>query len=98
MKRMVATLLLFTASLPLAAWEDKLLTGSYNIAGQTIVDPPATEAQNTHIYFSLSGASAQDVYNSMNVQAKPDACRRGGALTKPIGQMRCTRAATASQV
>jgi len=97
MKRMVATLLLFTASLPLAAWEDKLLTGSYNIAGQTIVDPPATEAQNTHIYFSLSGASAQDLYNSMNVQAKPDACRRGGALTKSIGQMRCTRSATGRQ-
>ena len=96
MKRIVATLLLFTASLPLAAWEDKLLTGSYSIAGQTIVDPPVTEAPNTHMYFALSGASAQDLYNAMKVRAEPDVCR-GGGLTKSIGQMRCTRSATGRQ-
>ena len=94
MRRVAATLLLFTASLPLAAWEDKVLTGSYSIAGQTIIDPPATEAQSTHMYFTLSGVSAQDLYNSMKVRAKSDVCRGGGALTKSIGEMRCTRSAS----
>ena|SRR5215831_7354208 len=97
MKRIAAALLLFTAALPSAAWEEKLLTGFYNIAGQTIVDPPATEGQNTHIYFALSGASARDLYNSMKVQPKPDACRGGGALTKSIGQMRCARSASGKE-
>jgi hypothetical protein len=97
MKRIAAALLLLATAVPLAAWEDRLLTGSYNIAGQTIVDPPGTEAQNTHMYFTLSGASAQDLYNSMKVRPKPDVCRGGGALTKAIGQMRCTRSATGKE-
>jgi|SRR4029453_10784942 hypothetical protein len=97
MKRIAVALLLFTAALPSAAWEDKLLTGFYNIAGQTIVDPPANEAQNTHMYFTLSGVSARDLYNSMKVQAKPDVCRGGGALTKSIGQMQCTRSTSGSE-
>ena len=97
MKRIAVALLLFATALPLAAWEDRLLTGSYNIAGQTIVDPPSTEAQNTHMYFTLSGASARDLYNNMKVQPKPDVCRGGGALTKSIGQMRCTRSAAGKE-
>ena len=94
MGRIAATLLLLITSMSLGAWEDKVLTGSYSIAGQTIVDPPATEARDTHIYFSLSGMSAQDLYNSMKVRAKPDLCRAGGALMKSIGEMRCTRSAS----
>jgi hypothetical protein len=93
MRRIAAALLVFIASLPSAAWDDKVLTGSYNIAGQTIVDPPPTEAPDTHMYFTLSGVSARDLYNSMKVRAKPDVCRGGGAVTKSIGQMRCTRSA-----
>jgi len=94
MRRVAAALLLFTTSLPLAGWEDKVLTGSYSIAGKTIIDPPNTEAQDTHMYFTLSGVSAQDLYNSMKVRARPDTCRGGGALTKSIGEMRCTRSAS----
>ena len=80
--------------MPLGAWEAKVLTGSYSIAGRTLVDAPVSEAQNTHMYFALSGVSAQDLYNSMKVRAKPDLCRAGGALTKSIGEMRCTRSAS----
>ncbi len=94
MRRIAAALLLLTVALPLAAAQDKLLTGSYDIAGKTMVDPSATEARDTHMYFALSGVSARDLYNSMKVQAKRDACRGGGALSKSIGQMRCTRSAS----
>src|SRR5262249_942754 len=97
MKRIAVAVLLFTAALPSAAWEDKVLTGSYYIAGQTIVDPPATEAQDTHMYFTLSGVSARDLYNRMKVQGKPAVCRGGGALTKTIGQTRCTRSASGKE-
>ena len=93
MRRVAAALLLFTTSVPLGAWEAKVLTGSCSIAGRTLVDAPVSEAQNTHMYFALSGVSAQDLYNSMRAQAKPDVCRGGGALAKSIGEMRCTRSA-----
>jgi hypothetical protein len=93
MKRVAAALLLLTTSLTSAGWEDKLLTGSYNIAGKTIIDPPDTEARGTHMYFALSGASAQDLYNSMKARAIPDTCRGGGDIAKSIGGMRCVRSA-----
>lgn len=86
-------LILAIALLSLTAYaaEYKPLVGSYSIAGKTLYDPPANEAHNTHIYFSLDGKAARDLYESMKTKAIPNACTDDGSLSKRAGEMQCTR-------
>lgn len=91
MKRSIITLLLLLATLPVAAWQYQSLSGEYRIAGQTIIDPPPSEAKDTHLHLELSGAAARDLYHAMKVDPKPDECAGDGALIKTIGEMQCLR-------
>lgn len=91
MKRSIVTILLLLAALPVAAWQYNSLSGQYRIAGQTVIDPPPSEAQNTHLHLELSGASARDLYHAMKVDPKPDECAGNGALIKTVGEMQCLR-------
>jgi hypothetical protein len=88
--QLAIALLLLAACLPVAA-QDRPLTGSYRFSGQTLVDPPANEPQDTHLQLTLAGAAARDLYNAMKVPAKPDLCLGGGALRKSAGAMQCVR-------
>ena len=91
MKRGIVTLLLLFAALPVAAWQYKILSGQYHIAGKTVIDPPPSEAKDTHFHLSLSGAAARDLYNVMKVTPKADICIADGAMVKTIGEMQCLR-------
>jgi hypothetical protein len=88
---LVAALCLFLASLPAAMGQEKPLTGTYRVSGQTLVDPPANEPRDTHLQLTLSGTSARDLYDAMKVPARPDLCLGGGALRKSAGPMQCMR-------
>jgi hypothetical protein len=88
----LAVIAVFMA-LPANAQQYKNLSGEYSIGGQTIIDPPPTEATDTHMYFALTGNAARDLYNAMKVAAKTDACGEPGGLLKAIGAMQCSRAA-----
>ncbi len=91
MNRSIFTVLILLAALPVAAWQYKSLSGQYRIAGQTVIDPPPSEAQDTHLHLALSGAAARDLYNAMKVAPEPDECAGDGALIKTIGEMQCLR-------
>ena len=95
MKRFVCLILMTIVSLS-AAWaaaEEKTLSGTYQLGGKTLVDPPADEPPDTHFRMTLTGAAAQDLYRSMKVRAKSNACGDAGSLLKTIGQMQCERSA-----
>lgn len=91
MKQSIAIVLLLLATLPVAAWQYQSLSGQYRIAGQTVIDPPPSEAQDTHLHLALSGAAARDLYHAMQVDPKPDECAGDGTMVKIIGEMQCLR-------
>lgn len=84
-------LVLAVVSLGAVANDYKPLKGDYSIRGKTLYDPPAVEAQNTHVYFALDGKAAQDLYDSMKTQPIRDMCADDGTLLKRIGEMQCNR-------
>jgi hypothetical protein len=97
MKRIFIPLVVVVlCSLALGA-QHKLLSGTYRLSGQTFYDPPEREAQDTHVYFQLTGASARDLYNTMKVGPIAEVCGDAGAKTKVIGGMQCTRSARGTE-
>ena len=91
MKQSIVTILLLLAALPVAAWQYNSLSGQYRIASQTVIDPPPSEARDTHLHLELSGAAARDLYHAMKVKPQPDECAENGALIKTVGEMQCLR-------
>jgi hypothetical protein len=82
--------LVLVSSLAVAAAYNQL-TGTYRIGGKTFYDPPENEPQNTHLYIQLTGDSAKDLYQTMQVKSKSDVCGDEGTQTKVVGNMQCTR-------
>ena len=72
---------------------DHSLSGEYQIGGKTLIDPPATEAKDTHFRVFLTGPAAQDLYQAMKVRAVEDECLRDGSVTKFLGGTACTKLA-----
>jgi len=64
------------------------IEGSYFFAGKTVVDPPPSEAKNTHVYFQLQGQSAVALYSELPVKPKPFVCD-GKSPSKTIGSTVC---------
>jgi hypothetical protein len=73
------------------------LQGSYRVAGATLIDPPADEAQDTHFYVDLEGSAARDLYQALEVKAVAGVCGEPGDLTKRSGGVQCTKAAGGKQ-
>lgn len=73
------------------ASEYQPLTGNYAIAGKTLYDPPSDEAKDSHMYFSLDGKAARDLYDSMKVKAVRDQCTGDVSMSKRVGGIQCTR-------
>lgn len=74
----------------IAAEDYRPLDGQYRIWGKTLVDPPAGEPKDTHLYLYLKGGAAKELFESMHVGTKRDECRNDGSLTKIIGNTQCT--------
>ena len=82
--------LVFAAAAP--ASDYKLLQGSYMVGGATLIDPPETEAQDTHFYVDLEGNAARDLYKALKAKAEAGVCGEPGDLTKRSGGVQCTMA------
>lgn len=87
---LLATLAIAVATTAVAADRDAL-TGTYRIAGATLIDPPPDEPSNSHLYVELTGAAARDLYASIPAAPKADACAGRGARMKTAGDMQCTQ-------
>jgi hypothetical protein len=64
------------------------IEGSFFFAGKTVVDPPPSEAKNTHVYFQLTGQSALALYRELPVKSQPFICD-GKSPSKTIGTTVC---------
>jgi hypothetical protein len=86
MKILVLTLLLASSTFLFASdWKD--VTGIYAITPEDYLDPPPTQAPDTHFRLQLTGDSARDLYNAMSVEPIEDECT--GGMAKSIQQMKC---------
>jgi hypothetical protein len=85
-------LLLIIAFLTTGAFaaDYKPLTGEYGLGGKTLFDPPANESRNSHMYFSLAGSAARDLYEAIKAKALRDECANDGSMSKRVGEMQCT--------
>ena len=89
MRTAVAIALVVVASAAVAA-DYQPLKGSYKVGGATLIDPPQSEAQDTHLYLDLEGNVARDLYKAMKAKAKDGLCGEPGDLTKRQGGVQCT--------
>ena len=67
------------------------LSGQFEIAGATAVDPPPGEPRNTHLRVHLTGDSARALYEHMKVGPEEHPCGDPEGLSKSIGGMTCLR-------
>lgn len=90
MKSLIA-LAALTLTLSAAATDYRPLHGTYRIGGRTLIDPPPSEAQDTHFYVDLEGDTARDLYQALKAKAEDGICGESGELTKRQGGVQCTR-------
>ena len=64
------------------------LAGELLIGGATLVDPPPGEARDSHAYFSITGAAARRLFDSMRGPQTADACEPGQRVRRQ-GPLRC---------
>jgi hypothetical protein len=88
----IAALMLGTSAL---AADYQPLKGTYKVGSKTLIDPPASEPQDTHFYLDLEGNAARNLYKTMKAKAQSAECGEPGDLTKRQGgvQSRWSRAA-----
>jgi len=89
----IALILLLAATASGAAESGGALTGTYELGGTTLVDPPPGEDARSHYRVFLTGAAAKDLYDAMRVAAEDDACLGDGSQVKHSGGIACTRLA-----
>jgi len=90
----LATMLLSTCA---CAADYQPLQGTYAIGGATLIDPPESEAQDTHVYLDLEGNAARDLYKAMKAKAQAGVCGEPGDLTKRLGGLQCTKAKSGNE-
>lgn len=69
------------------------LTGTYELGGATLVDPPPGEDPRSRFRVFLTGAAAKDLYDALHAAAEDDECLGDGSLAKRSGGIACTRLA-----
>jgi len=69
----------------------RALSGTYQIGGEVIPEPPTSKTLNSHVRIYLTGRTAADFFASMPVKAKKDECFDDGTMTKAVGDLICSR-------
>jgi len=82
-------LLLLALSAASLAADSQNLTGSFSIGGATLIDPPADEPRNSHIYFEITGKAAERIYQMIKSEPMLDLCLDDGAMTKFADKVQC---------
>lgn len=90
MKPVLLSVLLALSSASAGAADYAPLQGTYKIGGGTLIDPPESEAQDTHFYLDLEGNAAHDLYKALKAKAESGICGEPGDLTKRSGGVQCT--------
>lgn len=73
--------------------DEKPLTGSYEIGGATLVDPPPGEDPGSRFRVFLTGAAAKDLYDALHATAEDDECLGDGSKAKTSGGIVCRKLA-----
>lgn len=68
------------------------LQGTAFFAGKTPVDPPPEEKKNTHVYMTVTGATALRMYRAMPGPEEANNCTENGKI-KRAGSLECALAA-----
>ena len=87
----LSMLLALACWVPASAADYEPLQGTYKVGGRTLIDPPQSEAQDTHFYVDLEGNAARDLYNALKAKAQDGVCGEPGDLTKQAGGVQCTK-------
>jgi hypothetical protein len=69
------------------------LTGTYELGGATLVDPPPGEDPRSRFRVFLTGAAAKDLYDALRATAEDDECLGDGSKSKRSGGIVCTKLA-----
>jgi hypothetical protein len=69
------------------------LSGTYELGGKTLVDPPPGEDPRSRYRVFLTGAAAKDLYDAMRAAEEDDECLGDGSKSKRSGGISCTRLA-----
>lgn len=89
--KVILVIVALTFAAPSASAADyQPLKGSYKVGGKTLIDPPESEAQDTHFYLDLEGNAARDLYKALKAKAEAGVCGEPGDLTKRSGGVQCT--------
>ncbi len=71
----IASIILTILLIPvLALSESSPLEGTYWIDGKFLSDPPDNQKKDTHIYFTIEGSSAKDLYQLIDVKPVLNKC------------------------
>lgn len=92
-KLFLLALVVSVASINAFAEKAKPLNGSYYFHGESLIDPPQDEPRDTRINFDLTGNTARQLYEKMQVPATTDSCLsdEGKSFVKTIGEMTCIK-------
>ena len=88
--RIILAILAIACASTAAGADYRPLQGTYMVGGQTLIDPPQSEAQDTHFYLDLEGNAARDLYKALKAKAQDGVCGEPGDLTKRSGGVQCT--------
>jgi hypothetical protein len=89
--RTTPLLLSLLAVLPVSvAADEQALSGTWEIGGKTLVDPPPGEDQRSHFRVRLTGDAAKALYDTMKVDAVEDECLGDGTTIKFDGGIACS--------
>lgn len=84
---LLASLLFSSACLASDPFKD--LSAEYDIGGATVIDAPAAEPGNTHIYLRIKDDAAKDMYDIIESSPVRNACLDDGTLTKRAKNIQC---------
>ena len=90
MRRSLAVAGLLLAVVAPASSQDRPLSGTYAIGGESLSDAPPNEAKDTHLRLYLSGAAARDLYKVLKAKPMADECTGPNAHTKLDRGISCT--------
>lgn len=65
------------------------LRGEVFIAGKTPVEPPPGEPKNSHVYMTVTGPAALQIYRRMAARPEKNLCEEGKTL-KRTGALSCS--------
>lgn len=91
--RIAILIAVLAAGAATASADEKPLTGTYEIGGATLVDPPPGEDPSSRFRVFLTGAAAKDLYDALHATAEDDECLGDGSKSKRSGGIVCRKLA-----